>query len=102
MAAQTASAEHKAHLLASLQILDRLQAELRREAARPSSEIHWGDVGSANDIRRALKELSDQTFGEGEYAHTACLRCGGSYATGGDANDHAAHAAYEAALAAAR
>lgn len=103
MATQTPSQAQKAHLHESLRILDRLQREMRREATRPSDDINWGDVGSANDIRRALQALSDQVFSEGEYAHTACLRCGGSYATiGGDPNDHAAHAAYEAALAAGR
>lgn len=81
-------------------IAERLTAQ--RDALRGGQSAHWGDAGTASHTAAAIREIADQMFGEGEYAHVACLRCGGSYANGGDPNDHRAHAAYEAVLAATR
>jgi len=79
------------HNTTSLDLLDRIRTHIlsERDAARQGRKAHWGDVGSANDIRRTLQALSDQIFNEGEYATVACLSCPRTFAH--DDPDFTAH-----------
>lgn len=93
----TPAIAHRVATEEALGILDRIRAEIAKgvEGSAPD----WGHVGTINAQVAALREIADQMFNEGEYAHAACLRCGGSYSSvDGDPDDHRAHAAYEARL----
>lgn len=59
-------------------------AALRQEAVRLARRIltdldsdtepagvHWGHVGDMATVRRALRDVNDQMFGEGEHGHGA-------------------------------
>jgi len=85
---------------ASLDLMARLTRHIaaQRDGLRAGARADWGHAGSAAATMKALREITDQAFSEGEYAHVACLACGGSYAAASDATgDHAAHRAYEQA-----
>lgn len=49
-------------------MLARLAAFSADHFATSPDEINWGHVGSLNDTRARLREITDSTFNEGEHA----------------------------------
>ena len=54
----------------------------------PDTDITWGHVGDIAETRKALQELSDRLFSEGEYAEVACLRCPATFGTSAELAAH--------------
>ena len=54
----------------------------------PDTDITWGHVGDIASTRKALQELSDRLFSEGEYAEVACLRCPATFGTSAELAAH--------------
>jgi hypothetical protein len=49
-------------------MLERLAAFSDDHFHANPDEIHWGHVGTLTHTRDRLREITDSTFGEGEYA----------------------------------
>ena len=65
-----ARAAFKAHKAAIDKMLTRLQALSAEDFKVDPTKTHWGHVGDLENIAQKLREISDQTFKEGEFAHT--------------------------------
>lgn len=85
---RTAMDAYMEHHQASLALLARITEHLTNHDDAPADGIHWGHVGDASETRRALQELADRLFNEGEHSQVACLRCPASFATSIELNAH--------------
>ena len=66
--APMACAEHRD---ASLALVARIAATLN---AIPTENAHWGNVGTMDNYRRVLQELSDRMHNEGAFAPEPATR----------------------------
>lgn len=64
----TAAEVYAAAQTDTLALLRRIEAELASPQRTAPTSLDWGDVGAALERRRALTEISDRLFQEGEYA----------------------------------
>jgi hypothetical protein len=75
---RTALDAYMAHHAAALALLARITEHLANHddapVEDPDTDITWGHVGDIASTRKALQELSDRVFSEGEHAEVACLR----------------------------
>lgn len=89
---RTALDAYMAHHAAALALLARITEALANHddapVEDPDTDIDWGHVGDIAETRKALQEISDRLFSEGEYAEVACLRCPAKF---GSSADLAAH-----------
>ena len=80
---RTALDAYMAHHAASVALLARISEAIANHddapVEDPDTDITWGHVGDIASTRKALQELSDRLFSEGEYAEVACLRCGAAF-----------------------
>ena len=81
-----------AHHAAALALLARITEAIANHddapVEDPDTDINWGHVGDIAETRKALQELSDRLFSEGEYAEVACLRCPATFGTSAELAAH--------------
>ena len=84
---------HAATLALLARITDAIANHDDAPVEDPDADIDWGHVGDIAETRKALQELSDRLFSEGDYAEVACLRCAATFATSAElaAHHRAAH-----------
>lgn len=64
----TAAEAYAAAQADTLALLRRIEAELASAQRSAPASLNWGHVGEALERRRALTDISDRLFQEGEYA----------------------------------
>ena len=89
---RTALDAYMGHHVAALALLARITEHLANHddapVEDPDTDINWGHVGDIAETRKALQEISDRLFCEGEYAEVACLRCPATFGTGTELDAH--------------
>ena len=94
---RTALDAYMEHHAAALALIERIHDAIANHddapVEDPDTDITWGHVGDIAETRKALQEISDRLFSEGEYAEVACLRCPATFGTSADLATHhrAAH-----------
>ena len=85
---RTALDAYMEHHAAALALLARITEHLANHDDAPAEGLHWGHVGDIASTRKALQEISDRLFSEGEYAEVACLRCPATFGTSTELDAH--------------
>ena len=66
---ERAQAAYMEHHAAAVALINRIQIAVANHDMAPDPEsINWGTVGSMEQTRKDLQQLSDWLFDEGEYA----------------------------------
>jgi hypothetical protein len=90
---RTALDAYMEHHAAALALVARIHDALANHddapVEDPDTDINWGHVGDIAETRKALRELADRLFNEGEHAEIACLRCPATFATDAEYRHHA-------------
>lgn len=89
---RTALDAYMGHHAAALALVERIRDAIANHddapVEDPDTDITWGHVGDIASTRKALQELSDRLFSEGEYAEVACLRCPATFASSTELDAH--------------
>ena len=91
---RTALDAYMGHHADALALVERIRDAIANHDDSPDPEsINWGHVGDIAETRKALQEITDRLFSEGEYAEVACLRCPATFGTSAElaAHHRAAH-----------
>ena len=89
---RTALDAYMAHHAAALALLARITEALANHDDAPfegpDTDIKWGHASDIAETRKALQEISDRLFTEGEYAEVACLRCPATFGSSAELASH--------------